>query len=129
MEKDLTYSRNQRPQPFKEVVGTGGTIQKVPMKKWIREVVKNPNGETAVRARKKNDPDLKKVHLATLSHVTMVDPEEIVERMESHRPQVSPQTDLTCRTLDQKVAKEMGFRPAEAGKFGQSNKKSTSVNE
>ena len=118
---DLTYSLNQRKQGLKEVVLPNGSIKKVPLKEWVRTIIKDPKGATASRAKEKKDPDLEKIKIPSIYRGGFEKPnllpEKILDPEAKRQRRESKQTDLTYG-LSPETAKRRGYMKAEEGKEG-----------
>jgi len=121
--KDLSYKEHQK-QPMKEIVIQSGLVQKVPKKVWETEIITNPTGPTARRAKLSKDPDLEKIKVARIDW-----------KVWAESPIVEPQGEVKTRSIAEKIkdlsmsiispkrAKELGFRTAEEGKTDKSKGK------
>jgi len=113
---DLTYSKNQRKTPMKEVIRPDGTKQKVPFSHWRRTVLNDPLGATAQAASKAKDPDLEKIRVETIPVRAFID----APVKDSEKPITPTQSPTASQTLVSNVktetAKRIGFRSAEHGK-------------
>jgi hypothetical protein len=99
----------------KKMVDAKGTIRYVPYGKWRNEIIKNPHGVTAQRAKAEGDPDLDKIQVEVL-RVGRWEERAEKQSLPIPRAKVTRVTDLTGTNLTPEEAKRMGFRPAEAGK-------------
>lgn len=120
MTTDLTYSKNQRKEPLKDMVLPDGTRRKVPFHFWRVDVFTNPLGETAQLAARNKDPDLDKIKvdqipLKMFLEVPVID---IVKPAEPVRPPIVNDNPAYTANLKIETAKKMGFRTAEEGKTG-----------
>jgi len=116
MGRDLSMMNRGTVKKDKKMYDSTGTMRYVPFKKWEREVVNNPQGPTAQRAKKEKDPDLKKISVDVIQirhggkdMGPIKTPIPGVEEKGTRR-------DLRGTTLDKETAKRMGFRRAEEGK-------------
>ena len=115
--KDLSYKEHQK-QPMKEIVFRGGIIQKVPKKAWEVEILANPTGLTAQRAKANKDPDLEGIKVARINwkvwtESPVIEPQGKIEPSTSIVQRIQ---DLSMSPISPKRAKELGFRTEEEGK-------------
>ena len=94
------------------------TYKYVLYNKWAKEVVNNPNGLTAIKAKQENDPDLDKIEIPVIGinhnhrvpHQTKAIPKFIRAKKERSTVAVKP-PNITPET-----GKRWGWRTAEEGK-------------
>ena len=103
----------------KKMYGPDGTGRHVPFTQWKREVLNNPKGETAQRAKRENDPDLGKLNIPIIGIVHGPDPRNVtVAKDPGNFATESRSGPVVVATISPEKAKAMGFRKAEEGKGG-----------
>ena len=117
---DITYSKNQRKEPLKDVVMPDGTRRKVPFHFWRADIFMDPLGETAQLAVRNKDPDLDKVKIDQIPlrmflEVPVID---LVKPPEPVKPPIVSDHQVYRPNLRIDTAKRIGFRAAEEGKTG-----------
>ena len=103
----------------KQMYGPDGTGRYVPFNQWKREVLNNPKGETAQRAKREGDPDLGKLSIPVIGITHGSDPRNVaVVKDPVNFATESKSGPVVIATISPEKAKMMGFRKAEEGKSG-----------
>ena len=115
--------------PYRDPTLRGGKIKRdkimfdakgvgryVPYRQWESEVVNNPTGPTAQRAKKNKDPDLEKITINVIP-IRHGEREEVPVEHRGGKVQTitTPYTRIPGG-IDPETARRMGFRSAEEGK-------------
>jgi len=92
-------------------------VEHVPQGRWVQEILKNPNGLTATKAKQDNDPDLNKIEVPVIgiNHDHRVSRKaEVSTRGSKYIKPDKPKTLMI--TTDINRAKKQGWLEASEGK-------------
>ena len=115
----LLFDGRGKAKGDKKMYGPDGTGRYVSYNQWKTEVVFNPKGTTAMRAKKENDPDLKEIVIPVIGINHGSNPETVKMAKDPGNFVVPSRGGPTvASTISPEKAKQMGFRKAENGKGG-----------
>jgi len=101
--------------PAKRILDSKGVWQEVDFGKWRNEVINNPTGPTAQRAKAAKDPDLKRIDIDVIK-LDHGKSSKSGEPSEVPTPHAHPTRTVDLSGMAAELQKRPGFRAAEAGK-------------
>lgn len=122
MSKDLSRMHRAKIKRDKRMYDITGTYRWVPYKQWEQEVIRNPTGPTALRAKREKDPDLNKIEVDIIAIGVSGTKREDLDVPPMPEAKEVKRLDLTFRSIGESLARRFGFRTAEEGK-GSAQKK------